>query len=104
MCHSFDSTTYPELAGLCMALARSVPLHSDLAAANEETSIMIIIDQTGIERAASILLQRFGKDSARQAAIRAREFEIRGDGEGAELWRYIEFELLVPCPDRQGFH
>jgi len=65
---------------------------------------MKTIDQIGIERAANILLQRFGEDSARQAGIRASELEFRGDSEGAELWRYIEFELLVPCPDRKGFH
>ena len=48
------------------------------------------IDASEIVHAAETMLQRFGTDSARQAAIRAGELADRGDPEGAELWQCIE--------------
>lgn len=50
-------------------------------------------DASEINHAVEALLQRFGKDSAHQAAIRASELANRGDREAAELWRCIEREL-----------
>lgn len=50
-------------------------------------------DTSEIIHAVETLLQRFGEDSAYQAAIRANELANRGDLEAAELWRCIEREL-----------
>lgn len=54
---------------------------------------MVSNDTCEIAQAAEKLLLRFGEDSAHQASIRVRELANRGDSEGADLWRQIEYEL-----------
>jgi hypothetical protein len=52
-------------------------------------------DAIEVAHAVDAFLQRFGEDSCHQAAIRAQELEVRGDKEGARLWRKIETELRI---------
>ena len=52
-------------------------------------------DECEIAHAVEAFLRRFGEDSTHQAAIRASELEVRGDKEGASLWRRIEQELRL---------
>jgi len=52
-------------------------------------------DALEIAHAAEAFLKRFGEDSSHQAGIRAQELEVRGDHEGAQLWRKIEMELRL---------
>lgn len=52
-------------------------------------------DAVEIAHAVEAFLLRFGEDSCHQAAIRAQELDVRGDKEGAQVWRKIESELRV---------
>lgn len=59
-------------------------------------------DASEIAHAVESFLQRFGDDSCHQASVRARELDVRGDKEGALLWRKIESELRIKLANSES--
>lgn len=46
-------------------------------------------EQMSVHHAAQQLIERYGRDAARQARLRADELAAAGDAEGHRLWRDI---------------
>ena len=65
---------------------------------------MKIIGNAEIETAVATFFQRYGKDSAHQAALRAEELEDYGEYEDAELWHSIEIELKFLSNNKGQLH
>ena len=85
-----------------MALITSWTAQRPPGSPEAEKSLINVIDEPDIYRAAKILIDQHGEDAAERAERRASELWDEGDAEGTAVWRHIlkaVDELTRPRPD-----